>query len=147
MRVYEVGGVSDAELIKTKTKTRARVAPPLTAAEQRHVAERLSAAHAGHGAVARMQAQSLPDAGAAAVATSIDAALAARRGPGPAFMKFWRRSALERRRARRRAWPAEGRCRSACGTFSVSAFRLSGSRRSTPTAAGAFSARGSHRPS
>ena len=47
MRVYEVGGVSDAELIKTKTKTRARVAPPLTAAEQRHVAERLSAAHAG----------------------------------------------------------------------------------------------------
>ena len=76
-----------------------------------------------------------------------DAALAARRGPGPAFMKFWRRSALERRRVRRRAWPAEGRCRSACGTFSVSAFRLSGSRRSTPTAAGAFSARGSHRPS
>ena len=46
MRVYEVGGVSDAELIKTKTKTRARVAPPLTAAEQRHVAERLTAAHA-----------------------------------------------------------------------------------------------------
>ena len=46
MRVYDVGGVSDAELIKTKTKTRARVAPPLTAAEQRHVAERLTAAHA-----------------------------------------------------------------------------------------------------
>ena len=48
MRVYEVGGVSDAELIKSKTKTRERApAPPLTAAEQRHVAERLSAAHAG----------------------------------------------------------------------------------------------------
>ena len=47
MRVYEVGGVSDAELIKTKSKTRERVEPPLTAAEQRHVAERLSAAHAG----------------------------------------------------------------------------------------------------
>jgi hypothetical protein len=47
MRVYDVGGVSDAELIKSKTKTRARVAPPLTAAEQRHVAERLTAAHAG----------------------------------------------------------------------------------------------------
>ena len=48
MRVYDVGGVSDAELIKTetKTKTRAHVAPPLTAAEQRHVAERLTAAHA-----------------------------------------------------------------------------------------------------
>ena len=46
MRLYEVGGVSDAELIKTKPKTRARVAPPLTAAEQRHVAERLTAAHA-----------------------------------------------------------------------------------------------------
>src|SRR4051794_37891364 len=46
MRVYEVGGVSDAELIKAKTNTRARVAPPLTAAEQRHVAERLTAAHA-----------------------------------------------------------------------------------------------------
>ena len=46
MRVYDVGGVSDAELIKSKTKTRARVAPPLTAAEQRHVAERLTAAHA-----------------------------------------------------------------------------------------------------
>ena len=60
MRVYEVGGVSDAELIKSKTETRARVAPPLTAAEQRHVAERLSAAHAGHGAVARVQTQSLP---------------------------------------------------------------------------------------
>ena len=47
MRVYEVGGVSDAELIKSKIKTRARVAPPLTTAEQRHVAEQLSAAHAG----------------------------------------------------------------------------------------------------
>ena len=46
MRVYEVGGVCDAELIKPKTKTHARVAPPLTAAEQRHVAERLTAAHA-----------------------------------------------------------------------------------------------------
>jgi hypothetical protein len=46
MRVYDVGGVSDAELIKPKTKTRADVAPPLTAAEQRHVAERLTAAHA-----------------------------------------------------------------------------------------------------
>ena len=46
MRVYEVGGVSDAELIKTKPKTRAPVAPPLTAAEQRQVAERLSEAHA-----------------------------------------------------------------------------------------------------
>ena len=58
MRVYEVGGtVSDAE--PGKTKTRARVEPPLTAAEQRHVAERLSAAHAGPGAVARMRAQSL----------------------------------------------------------------------------------------
>ena len=41
-----MGGVSDAELIKPKTKTRAPVAPPLTAAEQRHVAERLTAAHA-----------------------------------------------------------------------------------------------------
>ena len=46
MRVYDVGGVSDAELIKIKPKIRARVAPPLTAAEQRHVAERLTAAHA-----------------------------------------------------------------------------------------------------
>ena len=46
MRVYDVGGMSDAELIKTKPKTPARVAPPLTAAEQRHVAERLTAAHA-----------------------------------------------------------------------------------------------------
>jgi hypothetical protein len=47
MRVYDVGGVSDAELIKPKTQTRARVAPPLTAAEQRQVAAQLSAAHAG----------------------------------------------------------------------------------------------------
>ena len=47
MRVYDVGGVSDAELIKPKPKPRAPVAPPLTAAEQRHVAERLTAAHAG----------------------------------------------------------------------------------------------------
>jgi hypothetical protein len=46
MRVYDVGGVSDAELIKPKPKTRARVAPPLTAAEQREVAQRLTAAHA-----------------------------------------------------------------------------------------------------
>jgi len=38
--------VSYAELIKTKPKIRAWVAPPLTAAEQRHVAERLSEAHA-----------------------------------------------------------------------------------------------------
>ena len=46
MRVYQVGGgASDAE--PSKTKTRARVEPPLTVAEQRHVAERLSAAHAG----------------------------------------------------------------------------------------------------
>ena len=46
MRVYQVGGgVSDAE--PSKTKTGAHVEPPLTAAEQRHVAERLSAAHAG----------------------------------------------------------------------------------------------------
>jgi len=44
--VYDVGGVSDAELIKTKAKTRAPVAPPLTAAEQRRVAERLFEAHA-----------------------------------------------------------------------------------------------------
>jgi hypothetical protein len=43
--VYQVGGaVSDAE--PTKSKPRARVEPPLTAAEQRHVAERLAAAHA-----------------------------------------------------------------------------------------------------
>ncbi len=47
MRVYDVGGVSDAELIKTQPKTRAPVAPPLSAAEQRQVAEHLSAAHAG----------------------------------------------------------------------------------------------------
>ena len=46
MRVYDVGGVSDAELLKTKTKTRAPIAPPLTAAEQSQVAERLTAAHA-----------------------------------------------------------------------------------------------------
>jgi hypothetical protein len=46
MRVYDVGGVSDAELIKTKSKTRAPVAPPLTPAEQRQVAERLSEVHA-----------------------------------------------------------------------------------------------------
>ena len=46
MRVYDVGRVSDAELIKTKPKTPARVAPPLTAAEQRHVAQRLSEVHA-----------------------------------------------------------------------------------------------------
>src|SRR4051794_1244571 len=46
MRVYEVGGVSDAELIKSKPKTSAPVAPPLTAAEQRHAAARLTAAHA-----------------------------------------------------------------------------------------------------
>jgi len=41
MRVHELGGVSDEELIKPPTKTRAPVAPPLSAAEQRHVAERL----------------------------------------------------------------------------------------------------------
>ena len=41
MRVYELGGVSDDVLIKPPTKTRAPVAPPLSAAEQRHVAERL----------------------------------------------------------------------------------------------------------
>ena len=146
MRVYEGGGVTDAELIKSKTKTRERVEPPLTAAEQRHVAEGCPPPTLEWRCGAHANAKPA-DAGAAAVATSIDAALAARRGPGPAFMKFWRRSALERRRVRRRAWPAEGRCRSACGTFSVSAFRLSGSRRSTPTAAGAFSARGSHGPS
>ena len=46
MKVYDVGGVSDAELIKTKPKTPAPVAPPLTAAEQRQVAQRLSDAHA-----------------------------------------------------------------------------------------------------
>ena len=46
MRVYDVGGVSDAELIKPKPKTRAPVAPPLTAAEQRQVAQRLSEVHA-----------------------------------------------------------------------------------------------------
>jgi hypothetical protein len=46
MRVYDVGGVSDAELIKSKPETRARVVPPLTAAEQRQVAQRLAAAHA-----------------------------------------------------------------------------------------------------
>ena len=46
MRVYQVGGgTNDAE--PSKTKSRARVAPPLTAAEQCHVAERLAAAHAG----------------------------------------------------------------------------------------------------
>ena len=57
MRVYQVGGgVSDAE--PSRTKTRARVELPLTAAEQRHVAERLSAAHAGM-ALWRVQAQSL----------------------------------------------------------------------------------------
>jgi len=47
MRVYELGGVSDEELIKPTAKTRAPVALPLTAAEQRHVAARLTAAHAG----------------------------------------------------------------------------------------------------
>ena len=147
MRVYEVGGVSDAELIKSKTKTRARVEPPLTAAEQRHVAERLSAAHAGMalwrackrkacrrrrrcgGDVDQCGARRSPRAWACV--HEILAAIRAGKTP----------------RVRRRAWPAEGRCRSACGTFSVSAFRLSGSRRSTPTAPGAFSARGSHRPS
>ena len=46
MRVYDVGGVSDAELIKPKSKTRAPVAPPLTAAEERQVAQRLSEVHA-----------------------------------------------------------------------------------------------------
>ena len=46
MRVYEVGGVSDAELIKPKPKAPAPVAPSLTAAEQRQVAQRLTAAHA-----------------------------------------------------------------------------------------------------
>ena len=46
MRVYDVGGVSDAELIKSKLKTPSPVAPPLTAAEQRHVAQRLSEVHA-----------------------------------------------------------------------------------------------------
>jgi hypothetical protein len=46
VKVYEVGGVSDAELIKPKPKTRAPAAPPLSAAEQRQVAERLAAAHA-----------------------------------------------------------------------------------------------------
>ena len=59
MRVYDVGGVSDAELIKTKPKTPARVAPPLTAAEQRHVAERLVRRPRRPGAVARVRAQSL----------------------------------------------------------------------------------------
>jgi hypothetical protein len=46
MRVYDVGGVSDAELIKTQPKTRAPVAASLTAAEQRQVAQRLSEVHA-----------------------------------------------------------------------------------------------------
>src|SRR5690349_16528326 len=46
VKVYDVGGVSDAELIKPKPKTRAPVAPPLSAAEQRQVAKRLAAAHA-----------------------------------------------------------------------------------------------------
>ena len=46
VKVYEVGGVSDEKLIKPKVKTRATVAPPLSAAEQRQVAERLTAAHA-----------------------------------------------------------------------------------------------------
>ena len=46
MRVYDVGGVSDADLIKPQPKTPARVAPPLTAAEQRQVAQRLSEVHA-----------------------------------------------------------------------------------------------------
>ena len=46
MRVYDVGGVSDAELIQSKPKTPARVAPPLTPAEQRQVAQRLSEVHA-----------------------------------------------------------------------------------------------------
>ena len=59
MRVYDVGGVSDAELIKTKPKTPARVAPPLTAAEQRHVAQRLVRGSRRPGAVARVRAQSL----------------------------------------------------------------------------------------
>ena len=60
MRVYEVGGVSDAELIKSKTKTRARVALPLTgdrAAPRRGAAVRRPRRN---GAVARMQTQSLP---------------------------------------------------------------------------------------
>jgi hypothetical protein len=46
VKVYDVGGVSDEKLIKPKAKTRAPVAPPLTPAEQRHVAARLTAAHA-----------------------------------------------------------------------------------------------------
>ena len=44
----------------SKTKTRERVEPPLTAAEQRHVAERLVRRPRRNGAVARMQTQSLP---------------------------------------------------------------------------------------
>ena len=145
MRVYEVGGVSDAELIKSKIKTRERVEPPLTAADS-------ATSRSGcppptpEWRWARMQTQSLPT---------------------PAPLR-WRRRSMRRSplaaglgrvheilaaiRAGKTAREAtrvagRGRCRSACGTFSVSAFRLSGSRRSTPTAAGAFSARGSHRPS
>ena len=117
MRVYDVGGVSDAELIKPKPKTRAPVAPPLSAAEQRQVAQRLTAAHAGNGAVARVRAQSLRTPAPVQLATSINAAPAARRGPGPACMKFWRRSAPGRRRGGPRAWPADGRDRSASGVF------------------------------
>ena len=59
MRVYDVGGVSDAELIKTKPKTPARVAPPL---DRGRAAPRRAAVVRGSrrpGAVARVRAQSL----------------------------------------------------------------------------------------
>ena len=144
MRVYEVGGVSDAELIKSKTKTRAPVAPPLTAAEQRHVAERLTAAHAG---LALWRACERKACGRRRRCGGDVDQCGARRSPRAWACVHEILAAIRagRRRASRRAWPAEGRCRSASGTFSATAIRLSGSRSSRPTAPGAFSARGSHR--
>ena len=91
MRVYDVGGVSDAELIKTKPKTPARVAPPLTAAEQRHVAQRLSEVHAD---LALWRACERKACGRRRRCSGDVDQCGARRAAdsGPACMKFWRRS-------------------------------------------------------
>ena len=144
MRVYDVGGVSDAELIKTKPKTRAPVAPPLTAAEQRHVAERLTAAHAD---LALWRACERKACGRRRRCGGDVDQCGARRSPRAWACVHEILAAIRAGTAPRVAArvPAEGRCRRASGTFSATAIRLSGSRSSRPTAPGAFSARGSHR--
>ena len=94
--MYEMGG----KRAMSKTKPRARVdadadrggAPPRRATPCRRPCR--------DAAVARVQDAKPAGAGAAAVATSIDAARAARRRPGPGCIRFWRRSAAGRRGAR-----------------------------------------------